>query len=155
MSSSSSATEPTVASMLEESFDILVRELPAAYERMCARLAGRSVAIRVDDERLVVAFEGGRAAVSRIEAADETWIPVIRTNRRAIADVIDARRTLADAVMADQVEAIAPLADLADIQRGLATYVHGAVRCPSFPDLLRRFLASCNEAGDLPSSAHR
>lgn len=143
---SSSVISGPVAELLAESFTVLAEEVPAAYERMCARLAGKPVQIHVDEERFVVDVgAGGRRA--RIVRAEEEPAPeaLIATSKRAIADVIEARRSLADAVLAGEVHAVAPLDRLVDILAGLSTYVHGAVRCPSFPRLLERFRALCAE----------
>ena len=139
MSSSSSATE-TVAGLLDESFRVLADELPEAHARMAAALGGRAVRLRVDDEDFTVRFDGG---VARVDAAPGPADIEIGTTKAVIDDVLEARRTLADAVLADAVTAVAPLPVLVEAHRGLLAYVHGAVRSPSFPRLLERFRALC------------
>jgi hypothetical protein len=131
-----------VAGLLGESFAVLAAELPAAHARMCARLAGRRVDLRVDGERFVAAFDGGQASV-RACAADEEPAADVRvvTGRGAILAVIDAERSLAEAVIAGEVHVVGDLDRLVEAHLALVAYVHGAVRCPSFPALLGRFRA--------------
>jgi hypothetical protein len=144
-----------VASLLAESFAVLAAELPAAYERMSAKLAGQSVSLNVDGERFVVAFAEGKAQVRVVgegEKGEELSAPVrITTSRRAILEVIDAERSLAEAVLADEVDVMGDLERLVEAREGLLAYVHGAVRCPSFPALLKRFrrYKSCNLVVDV------
>ncbi|WP_437899293.1 sterol-binding-like protein [Sorangium sp. So ce124] len=131
-----------MAALLDESLATLARELPEAHARMCARLAGRTVRIEVDGEIFAAVFEGAAARVRRLGAEDDAGADAsITASRRAIRDVLEARRSLADAVLADEVEAVAPIDSLVEVLSGLSTYVHGAVRCPSFPRLLERFQA--------------
>jgi hypothetical protein len=118
---------------------MLAREVPEAFARMCARLEGKAVWIEVDEERFVVEVRGGSALVRGGEAADRD--ASIATSKRAICDIIDARTSLADAVLADEVQAVAPLPRLVEVLGGLSVYIHGAVRCRSFPSLLERFRA--------------
>jgi hypothetical protein len=140
VSSSSSVTSGPVARLLGESFAVLAAELPAAHARMCALLAGRAVAIDVDGERFVAAFEGGQARVASLPAGEDPAAGVrVATGRAAILAVIEARRSLADAVLADEVRVVGDLDRLVEAHHALVTYVHGAVRCPSFPSLLQRF----------------
>lgn len=140
MSSSSSGASDLgpVAALLAESFEVLAVEQPAAYARMCARLEGLVVELRIDGERLAAAFAEGRAGV-RAGREDTAADVRVVTSRRAILDVLDARRSLADAVLADEVEVVGELGRLVEAHAGLLAYVHGAVRCRSFAGLLRRF----------------
>ena len=144
-SSSSATNSDSVAGLLAESFSMLSREVPESFARMCARLEGKAVWIEVDEERFVVEVRGGSALVRAqgpgAEGEAAGGAASIATSKRAICDVIDARTSLADAVIADEVRAVAPLARLVDVLGGLSMYVHGAVRCPSFPRLLERFRA--------------
>ncbi|WP_437335482.1 hypothetical protein WME98_25045 [Sorangium sp. So ce296] len=128
-----------MARLLAESFAALAAELPEAHARVSARLAGRAVAIRVDGERFVVEADGGAPQVRAAGADEEAAAVRVATSRRAILDVLDARRSLAEAVLADEVEVVGALERLVEAREALLAYVHGAVRCPSFPALLERF----------------
>lgn len=128
-----------VAALLAESFEVLAAEQPPAHARMCARLAGLAVELRIDGERLTAAFADGRA---RVRAGGDPAAHVrVVTSRRAILDVLDARRSLSDAVLADEVEVVGALDRLVQAHAGLLAYVHGAVRCRSFAGLLLRLRA--------------
>jgi hypothetical protein len=66
-----------------------------------------------------------------------------------ILDVLDARRLLAEAVLADEVLVVGALEHLVEAHAGLTAYLHGAVRSRSFAGLLRRF----RELSATPSTA--
>ena len=140
-SSSSSATEPTVEGLLAESFVVLAAELPPAWARFCAALDGRTVEIRVDGERFTVGFAAATATIAGGAAASSPVDALLETTRRTIEDVLDARLSLRDAVMGDALRVVAPLAMMSRLHTGILAYVHGGVRCPSFPALLKRFRA--------------
>ena len=149
VSSNSSDPSRSLCALLDESFTVLRREVPEAHRRMCAELSGDGVAIRVDDESVVVACNGFEMRVRKGNARTGT-IAEIRTSRQAILRVLDGKMTLADAVLTDAVRAQASLEALVRLNRGLAMYVHGAVRAPSFPELLERF-----QMGPQPLRAQR
>lgn len=140
MSSSSSAPRGPgpIAALLAESFEALAAELPAAHARMCARLAGKVVELCIDDERFAAIFSEGRARVLAADDAPAADVRVV-TSRRAILAVLDARRSLTDAVLADEVAVVGALEHLVEAYAGLTAYLHGAVRSRSFAGLLRRF----------------
>jgi hypothetical protein len=141
-SSSSSATEPaetTVAGLLAESFRVLTAELPPAWENFCAALDGCAVAIHVDAESFTVSFVGRIAHISGNSAGIALPDARIFTTRRTIEDVLDARLSLREAVLNDALQVIAPLPVIDRLHTGILSYVHGGVRCPSFPSLLKRF----------------
>lgn len=140
-SSSSSATEPTVEGLLVESFIVLASELPPAWERFCACLDGCAVEIRVDGERFTVRFAADTATIAGSAAASSPVDALLETTRRTIEDVLDARLSLREAVMRDALHVVAPLAMMSRLHAGILAYVHGGVRCPSFPALLKRFRA--------------
>jgi len=105
---------------------------------MCAELEGAGIAIRVDDESVVVACDGTRIRVNEWSRREKTSAQ-IRTTREAILHVLDGKLAIAEAVLIDAVRARASLETLVRLNRGLAMYVHGAVRAPSFTELLDRF----------------
>ena len=138
VSSSSSARDRSLRVLLDESFSVLRQEVPEAHRRMCAELHGDAVAIRVDDESVVVTCDGAAMHTQDTGMTDGVSAE-IRTSRKAILHVLNGHVTLTDAVLADAVGVRASLEALVRLNRGLALYVHGAVRAPSFPELLERF----------------
>jgi hypothetical protein len=135
--SSNSSVRESLGALLDESFTILRDEVPEANRRMCSRLEGEVVVICADDQSVVVACDGAAMRVQAGSIADAS--AEIRTSRRAILRVLDGEVTLADAVLAGAVSVRASLEALVRLNHGLAMYVHGAVRAPSFPRLLERF----------------
>lgn len=133
-------TDSSVQKLLAESFAVLALELPAAWARFCRSLEGRWIELNVDEERFAVRFTPGRADVGRAgDASDAAPDAIIATSRRTILDVLDARLTLREAVLGDRLQVVAPLSMMEPLHEGILAYVHGGVRCPSFPFLLTRF----------------
>lgn len=141
MSSSSSEDDELIGPLLRESFEVLSREHPEAYARMCMCLADLSVVIGVDEERFVAEFSAQRAWV-RAARSDERARPHVFTRRPTLLDVLDNRQELTRAVLTDAVEVVRPMEELLRMHEGLLFYVRGAVRCPGFIPLLRRLRAS-------------
>ncbi len=143
-SSSSWAPEGSFASFLDRSLDALERELPAIYRAMCVTLAPREVSIAVGGEVVSVlcSADEARLIATPVQPAVE-----VRTSREAIVDLVDARSTLVASVLGDRVELRGKLDDLVAFHDGLHIYLHGAVRAPSFPDLLRQFRRSLTVDG--------
>ncbi len=115
------------------SFSALDREVPEAYQGMCRALSPRVLRLEVDGEPVTLAFEP-----SRVREADSAVAAVldIRTTRRAILDTIDARHTLASAVLTDALEVRGTPADVIAFHDAFLVYVQGGVRAASFPELL-------------------
>jgi hypothetical protein len=108
---------------------------------MCGALGTREVLIEVDGERTAVT---STKSAARVEAAPRAPVVECRTTRSAILDMVDARMTLVDAVLSERVWLCGGVEDLLAFHDGLMTYLGGAVRCPSFPWLLREFRAAAS-----------
>lgn len=128
---------------LSRSLRVLASEADQAYRAVALRLGGRRVAIVVDGERLSVASTLGRLSVER------SFAPVVaeaRASRTVLKQLLDGDRELTDAICADEVALQGELEDLVAFYEALLLYFLGAVRCPSFPDLLREFMANVGHA---------
>jgi hypothetical protein len=130
------------------SFEALAREQPAIHSRLCAQLAPRGVAIAVDDETVAVRFD--RHAVARGRSTGGTAAIDVRTTRATVLALVDAELSLVDAVLADRLWLRGALPDLLAFHEGLTTYVHGAVRAPSFPALLAAYRRPAHAPGVQP-----
>lgn len=146
MSLSSSETSAPTAALLREAFKILARELPAGYAAVCAQLHDERVRLKIDDEaEFTVDFDQSTARVSTIASSDghtadaDEHTAVITASKRAILDILDARTSLARAVLDGRVGALASLARLDRLRAGLVICTHAAVRCDSMPRVLTRF----------------
>lgn len=120
------------------------REVPAAYECMCEALAPREVRLHVDGENVAVAFTDAGAAMLPSPSRPSVEL---QTTGAAILDLIGARETLASAVLADRLVLRGALGDVLAMHDGVVAYLHGAVRAPSFPALLRRYREAVQSAG--------
>ncbi len=63
----------------------------------------------------------------------------METTRAVILDLVDARAGLVEAILDDRLGLRGALPELARFHDGLMLYLHGAMRAPSFPGLLRRY----------------
>ena len=129
-----------MARLLARSFTVLAREQPEAHARLCQQLGGLALELRVDGERFAAGFSAEGAWVQDVEGNE----PVrVATRGGAILDLLDARLTLADAVLSDAVEVVGPVDILVRLHEGLGVYLHGAVRSPGFAGLLQRLRDTC------------
>jgi hypothetical protein len=149
-SSNSSGPEASLRGLLQESFACLEREIPQAYQQVCALLDGLTVGISLDDETVVIDCAGGRERV-RVDGGQVS--AELCTSRRAVLAVLDGRLSLAEAVLTDAVRVKAPLDTLERLNRALEAYVHGAVRSRAFPGVLARFRARARQEPDGPPAA--
>jgi len=140
-SSTSASTETSFAAFLRESFDVLRAEMPDLHALMCQRLAPSRVELRVGDELVGLAFSENdvvfRLGAPRANARSADI--EVRTTRQTILELVDAETTMLDSVTAETLFFGGALGELARFYDGLMIYLHGAMRAPSFPNILRRF----------------
>lgn len=124
------------ARFIGSSLETLSNEFSTAYHLLCTQLASRSVLLVVDGEAVALAFEHSGAHL-----LPELHNPTVQlhASRQTILDVIDARLTFYEAVLADSIVLQGDVENLAAFHDGLLTYIQGAIRCPSFPALLDHF----------------
>jgi len=128
--------ERRFADFLTRSFVTLERELPRIHERLCRHFAGHTVAIHVDGETVPLSFTARRVF---FQHGGSSHVVRIVTGRSTILDLVDARRSLVDAVLGDQLQLLGSPDDLLHFHDGLMIYLHGAVRAPGFPSILRNY----------------
>jgi hypothetical protein len=133
------------ATFLDQSMTLLAAEMPRAYARLCAMLREREARVTMDELRIGIAFPGG--AFRLVGDVDQPCIE-LRSDRATVLDVVDGRLTLEEAVWNERLQLRGRLDDLARFHDALVLYLHGAVRCPSFPWLLE-----CYRDGKCPSAA--
>jgi hypothetical protein len=122
---------------LERSFAVLRDEVPDIYAHFGAALAGSDVRIRVDDDVTLLQFRGARIDFDERSAGPST-VDVV-TSRGAILELLEARSTLLEAVVADRLFLRGATEDLLAFYDALMTFLHGAFRAPAFPKLLTTF----------------
>jgi hypothetical protein len=132
----SSPEDGGLAACVPRSLDILRRECPEAYLRVCSSLARLVVALEVDGERVVLGF---RPEHIDVLSADERADVDASTTRATIAHLYDGRLTIGKAIVSDAVLLKGRVDDLVGFHDALLDYVRGAARCPSFPPLVAAY----------------
>jgi len=87
----------------------------------------------VDAESVSIRFQPESAQV--LEAAEQPTV-YFSSTKQILLDLVDARITLEYAITRDLIHVRGKMNDLIDFYESLQFYVHGAVRCVSFPALL-------------------
>ncbi len=129
-------SEAPIATLLEQALDGLRGGCPGAHAAMARRLGGSTVRLSVDGETFDVRVERGSPRV--FPPAGDATVSV-RTSRATVQAVLAGRRTLADAVRADELSALGPLPALVSLLDALEAFVHGAVRCDAVAQLYHDF----------------
>lgn len=132
-------TSPPFSSFLKRSLDVLAREAPRAASALCEQLSRTALRVSVDGERMSLVVVCGRLRVFAVQDLGETSLS---TRRATLVALLDGRQSLLDAVLDGGLELRGAVADLLVVDEALRTYLHGAVRSPSFPELLREFSIS-------------
>lgn len=128
-----------LAGALKEALILLEREAPRHFWAMGAQLGERAAVIRLGSERPVrVSMAAGPPWVTDGERGDIE----IRLSHADLDAFLRGRFTLEEAIESDRLYVRAALDDLLPFFDALACWLHGALRCPSFPALHRRCLAA-------------
>ena len=135
--------EPRVAALLRRSLEQLAGEVPASYRHLAGGLGGLEVEVDVDGERFSLRGGGGLTVRDGPTSTAQVWIA---TSRVAVLEVLDAIRTLADAVEADRIRVRGELDDVVRAHDAVVAYAHAAVRAPSSPGLLTELRNQVGEA---------
>jgi len=143
---------------LGRSLDEVRADVPLAWARLRAALGGRDVLFVVDAEPVLLRADARGLGLLRGAAVAETLATrrpdvAVRTTRAAILRMVDGETTLARAVLAGAFDLVGRLDDLLAFDGALRAYLHGAVRSPAQPSLLRAWRA--DEAAPLPDHSVR
>ena len=121
---------------IETSLSTLKQECPTAYNKMCQLLTPREIAMEIDSEVMHLVFAADNVSMTR----DPGSAPVrFQTTQPTILNLVDAHTTFNEAVLDGRIQLFGQINDIADFYEGFLLYLHGAVRCPSFPALLEQF----------------
>ncbi len=128
--------------LLGESLALLDAHVPHAVSAMRRQLGSMAVVIAVDDQVASVSMHRHPPVLR----GDRGSAPVdVHLPRTVFDDLLDGRLSTLDALRLDRLWMRGELTDLVAFHGALQSYVHGAVRCPGFPALLRRWRASGEE----------
>jgi len=121
------------ASFLERAMGLIAREKAAVYRRVCQHLAEARIRLVVDGDVVAPRFDARGFALG--EPCEDPEI-ALESDRATILAVLDGELTLDEAVWGERIALRGALDDLALFLEALVLVVGGAVRCPSFPELL-------------------
>ncbi len=143
MSSNSSADRPA-ARLLGRAFAVLHAEAPVHADLLCEALARLAVHAQIGAERLAPRVRGGQLVIAAPAGpADVT----LRTSLPAMLALLDARRTLVEAVTRGELDVRGAAGALDAAADAFTTFLHGLVRAPSAASLLdelRRHVADAH-----------
>ena len=150
MSSSSSADRPATR-LVARAFDVLHAEAPVHAGLLCEALAGLAVHADIGGERLAPRVAGGRLAVT--DPAGPAAVS-LRTSLGTMLALLDARRTLLEAITRGELDVRGPADALDAVADAFSTFLHGLVRAPSgallLDELRRQVTGTYQETGHDP-----
>lgn len=129
----------SVRGLVAESLAVLRWEVPTAFDRLGAKLAGLPVHFEVGG----VAF--GLDPTLRLVDPPATPRVVLRTEGATITALLQGRLDLRRAVLDGRLYLLGTLYDLRRLLGALDVYMHGAVRAPGFVALRHRWEESQHE----------
>jgi len=120
---------------------MIEREQPRLFELLCRDLGARVIDARVESERVRIARDSERLTVAAVPATDPVIAGAIwvESDFATIDALLDGETTLLDVVWCDRVRLRASVDELLGAHDALVTFLRAAVRCPSAPELLKRF----------------
>jgi hypothetical protein len=131
---------------VERSLQLLEREAPHFHARVCLTLRGRRVLVGglagSGERPFALSFDGGMVDCVEPDGAEDVHFGI---DRVTILALVDGEWTLEHALREERFDVRGRLGDVADLFDGWLAYVRGAIRCPSFPQLLSEFRADSPE----------
>jgi hypothetical protein len=131
---------------LEDALGILAREAPAQLAAVRERLGPRHAVIRA----------GTSAPLGLCLLGDPPWVNQsadgeveLALDEPTLAALLTGELTLEEGIVAGTFHARGAVDDLLAFLDALASWLHGAMRCPSLPELQRAYLA-IGRKGSLP-----
>jgi hypothetical protein len=121
---------------LERALAAIAAEVPAAFRRLDRALAGGSIRVTVDGDARCLRIHRGASVL----IADGDYRVELRTTRGCVRDLVEARRTLLDAVVSDELLLRGKPEDVARMHDALIAFVEGAVRIRKGAALLEAYL---------------
>lgn len=130
---------------LARSLALLEAELPQVAGRVAEAVGPRNVSCVIGDERFTIQSDGRRLRLSR-DLSEKCQVE-IATTRAVIRALLEGETTLEDALWQERILLKGGLEDILAFNDGLHFYLCGAVRSPSFPDLMSDYLRPAHFQG--------
>jgi len=125
-------------SFIETSLTTLRAECYPAYQAMCGLMAGRSVILTIGAETMQLVVGPDEVDITHPNQRNDSH-PHLSTSAQTILDLADGKTTILSALLSGSLDLKGSLQEIARIYEALMAYLRGAVRCPSFPQLLDNF----------------
>ena len=136
-----------LAAQLEEALEVVARESPLHFTVLRSRLAGLATVVRVADfSALRISFDDGPPWV---EQGEDGQIAVA-LSEADLGRLLRGDLTIEEGILDGSVSTAGVLEHLLSWLDGLASWLHGALRCPSLPTLHERFFAPALTDADGP-----
>jgi hypothetical protein len=129
-------TEPNFFEVLARALAVLEAEVPEASAELARVLAGIALALSVDAEVRCLTAHSGRIVLQETGPAG----PALQTRRVVLVELLEARRTLLDAILRDELLLRGAPAELAAIYDGLSVFIRGALRSRAMAALLEEYI---------------
>lgn len=134
----SSSAPANFVGFLARSLALLEAELPLFHARVAEAVGVKNVACRIDDEEFWILSDGKRLCLTTHRCSK--YEVEIRTSRALIRALLEGELTLEDALWSERILLKGELDDILSFNDGLHVYLCGAVRSPSFSDLMSDYL---------------
>lgn len=126
---------------LDRSFELLARDAPGAYSRVCDALGGVDLCVVDGGRRFAVRSHGGRLASGAVRGDEHV---VIGVDQQTILALVDGHLSLEQALREERLFVEGSPSHAANAFDALSIYLRGAVRCTSFPALLADFRSTAS-----------
>ena len=123
--------EDSLESLFADALDVVATDVPEAYARLGDELGDIVLALHLGDERF--ALRHGQTTPPQGEADAE-----LTTSATTLAQLVGGRIALTAALADRTITMLGAPRALAAVDRALRLLVHGIVRSPAAPDLMRR-----------------
>jgi hypothetical protein len=123
---------------MDESLALLADEGPRHLEAIARALGPVRIGFEIDAEDVVVLAPGPRPHVQRAAAPADVGV---RTTSAVLLGIVDGDDSLGRAILEDRVAIRGRCDDVLACDDALRAWAHGAIRAPSFSELLNRFRA--------------
>lgn len=125
----------SASDFIQTSLHLLAAECAEAYTALCLQMSGRPLELWIGSEGMLLDFQADLADVLPLPDGSRFELRLL-TDWQTVLDMADAKLTIYTAVLSGRLELFGGVNELSRLYAALQTYLRGAVRCVSFPNLL-------------------
>ncbi len=127
------------ADYLAASLDVMARQVPTAYSRLCAALEHRPIHFRSDGSEFGI--ESSDTALSLCSPPSSSVLEVT-LSKDIVVDLLNGKSSLYEAVRDERLLLKGSVSDLSFFFHALQIYVRGAIRSPGMAPLLSTYCST-------------